>query len=220
MDFVGRLGRIGVGGMAQVTLRRLHRVMALGLATFVVVHLVNHAMILFGPESHRAMMDTLRLVYRNPVIEFALIAGFAAQIAVGSKLLYQRGKPRHFWGWMQVASGAALGLFLIQHIIAAVVTRIAYPAVPTDIYWAASVVSRPAFAAYFAPYYTIGVAALFVHIAAVFAIRRKPIIAWSVAGGGLVLAVGIVAGLMGAFHPIPLPAMNEAYLDGYWGLAD
>ena len=88
--------------LVQVTLRRLHRMMALGLAIFIVLHLMNHVMILFGPESHVAMMDMLRYTYRHPVVEFALFAAFYMQIFIGLRLLWRRGKPRRFRGNLNV----------------------------------------------------------------------------------------------------------------------
>ena len=203
----GRFGRL-----VQVTLRRLHRMMALGLAIFIVLHLMNHAMIVFGAESHAAMMDILRHVYRHPVVEIALFAAFSIQIVIGLRLLWRRGKPRHFWGWMQAGSGVALSFFLVQHMSAIVLTRVTFPDMPTDIYWAASVVSRMPLTAYFAPYYTIGVAALFIHLGAFAAMRRQRALGLALCIGGIGFAIMIVAGLMGAYHPITLPAVNEIYL--------
>ena len=209
----GRFGRL-----VQVTLRRLHRLMAMGLAIFIVLHLMNHVMILFGTESHVAMMDILRHFYRHPVVEIALFAAFSMQIAIGLRLLWRRGKPRHFWGWMQAGSAVALSFFLVQHMSAIVLTRITFPDMPTDIYWAASVVSRMPLSAYFAPYYTIGVAALFIHLGAFMAIRRQSVLGATFCVGGTSFAILIVAGLLGAYHPITLPAVNEAYLHAAWGL--
>ena len=203
-----------------MTLRRLHRTLALCLAAFIGLHLINHVMIIFGTDSHIAMMDTLRLIYRNPVIETVIIAGFALQIGVGVRLMWRRGKPRHFWGWMQAGSGVIFAVFLVQHTSAVLMTRWSYPEMSTDVLWAASVVSQPILAAYFAPYYTLGVAALFVHIGAIFALRRRPRIAWALVVSGGVVGVAIVAGLMGAFGPVELLSANKAYLISFWGLAE
>ena len=204
--------------LVQVTLRRLHRMMALGLAIFIVLHLMNHVMILFGPESHVVMMDILRHTYRHPVVEFALFAAFYAQIFIGLRLLWRRGKPRRFWGWIQAGSGITLSLFLLQHMSAVILTRVTFPDMPTDIYWAASVVSRMPLTAYFAPYYTIGVAALFFHLGAFAALRRQGVLGASLCMGGIGFAIMIVAGLMGAYQPITLSPVNEAYLDTAWDL--
>ena len=200
-----------------MTLRALHRTLAFVLAAFIVLHLLNHLMLFAGTDSHIAMMDTLRLIYRNPVVEPALFAGFTLQIGIGARMIWRRGRPRHFWGWMQAGSGIIVALFLIQHMSAVIMTRWTYPQMSTDIFWAASVVSRPTLAAYFAPYYALGIAGIFIHIAAVFAQRRQHAKAYALTSLGSAIGIAIVGAMMGAFHPIALPEMNEIYLDTFWG---
>ena len=96
-------------------------------------------------------------------------------------------------------------------------TRAFRPEIDTNIFWAASVVSRAGFAAYFAPYYLIGVSALFIHLAAFIALRkRRRHLAAIVALLGCAFSLAIVLGLLGFFDPVILPPEYEAYLDNFW----
>jgi hypothetical protein len=177
----------------------LHRCLAIFLAVFLALHLGNHITLFWGIEYHLVVQDVLRKLYRHPLVEPVLLISFATQLGVGARLLVRRGWPRTFWPRMQVASGAFIVLFAVQHIGAALYTRWFVPSIDTNIYWAASVVSRLPVGLYFAPYYTFGVAAVFVHLAAFLAIKRRAKkSAWAIAVSGFALAIGIVMTLSGA----------------------
>ncbi len=194
-------------------LRSLHRVTAMLLAAFIAAHLGNHLLIFAGAEWHIWGMEALRGIYRNPIIEPLLLAAFVSQIAFGLRLLWQRGWPRRFWPRLQIVSGGFLAFFLVQHIGATLLTRMVFDTIDTNTYWAAAVVSRAPFQWYFAPYYILGVAALFAHMAVV--LHRRPaqrMIAWVVLLAGPVAGLAIVKGLMA----VELPAAYHAYLDDYW----
>lgn len=200
-----------------MTLRRLHRWLALGLTAFVVLHLMNHAAIFFSVQTHLQVQESLRPVYRNPVVEPVLLLAVLAQIGVGARLIWRHRWPRRGWARAQVLSGAVLGAFLVQHVGAALMTGWFKPEIDTTVFWAASVVSRPGFAAYFAPYYVVGVAMVFLHFASFIAVRRRrPTLACGIAIVGGVYAVAIVAGLMGAWGDVVLPEAYETYLDTFW----
>ena len=156
-----------------MSLRAAHRLLGCIVALFVVMHLANHAALFWGAEQHLRVQELLRPIYRNPIIEPLLLLALAAQIVVGVRLLIRRGWPRRLWARVQVVSGAVLALFLVQHVSAALVTRLLKTEIDTNIYWAAAVVSRIEFALYFAPYYALGIFALFLHLAAFIALRPK-----------------------------------------------
>lgn len=200
-----------------MTLKMIHRSFALGLATFIVLHMINHVMILGGIEWHLAGIEAFRKLYRLPGVEHILIAAFLVQIGIGLRLLWRGPRRPGPWGRAQRWSGVVLAAFLLQHIGAALMTRLLYPDVDTNSYWAASVVNNKPFVWYFAPYYVALVGALFIHIASF--IRFRP---WgrrwarAVAVGGVAFGVVIVAGLMGAFGTVNLPSEHQAYIDNYW----
>lgn len=200
-----------------MSLARLHRVLGVALGLFIALHLANHLALFAGPQAHLRFQEIARLIYRFPLVEPLLIAGFALQAVLGLTLLRQRGWPRRGWARLQVGAGLVLMLFLLQHIPAALLTRWLKPELDTNIFWAAAVVSRPGFAAYFAPYYALGLGALFAHGAAFVALRRrKPGLARMILGGGVLFALLFVTRLMGLWGEIPLPPAYEAYLDDYW----
>lgn len=202
---------------SPVQLRKAHRVLAMGLGAFLLLHLANHTFVVFGPEAHRSVQGLLRHIYRFPLIEPLLILACVLQIAAGLRLASARRWPMRFWPRVQLYSGVILAAFMAIHVSAALITRWSKPFIDTDIFWAAAVVSRPGWAAFFAPYYTLGVAALFAHLGALAAARRRPRLARALLVFGLALGLFIVAGLMGAFGDMTLPAPYERYLDTYFG---
>jgi len=217
MDCVSCRCRPDGGGDAQELsgLRQLHRAMALFLAVFIFAHFANHLTLLVGVDAHLVTQDVLRIVYRQGVVEFVLLTALMVQLVIGLRLAWRRGWPKLRWQKAQTVSGVVLALFLVQHVGAVFVTRFFFPAVDTNLYWAAAVVSRPLTAIYFVPYYLVGVTALFVHVGAIVALGRRDVRAsWLIVGIGLAIALIIVSGLVGLLHPIELPPTYEAYLDG------
>ena len=181
-------------------LRTLHRLNAMALGLFLTLHLANHAVLIAGQAAHGAVMQALRPLYRNALVEPALIALFAAQIGLGLALAWRRGRPQGGWAWAQVASGAVLALFLVQHVPAVLLAR---PGTDTGTAFAAAVVQDWPGAAYFIPYYIAAVTALATHLAAARRFARHPAppgaLARALPPAGLALGALIVAGLLGAF---------------------
>ncbi|MDG1519565.1 MAG: hypothetical protein P8Q57_03820 [Yoonia sp.] len=202
-----------------MTARRLHRITAYPVAVFIALHLANHIALFWGPEAHLAVQSLLRPIYRNPAVEPLLIAAFAFQIGLGLSLIWQRGWPTRTWPRIQIFSGGILAFFLMQHISATLFTRWAKPEIDTTIYWAASVVSRWEFGMYFAPYCTLGIAALFWHVAAT--VARHPVRhtrATTIGAAGTIFAIALIVTLAGGVFAIALPAPYTAYLDTFWTL--
>ncbi len=203
-----------------MTLAKLHRLNAAVLAAFLVAHMVNHLALAVGFALHIQMMGALRSVYRGQLIEPILIALFAAQLILGMALIFRRGKPEGGWAWLQVLSGGYLAFFLLQHVPAALNLRLRFPELDTNVYWAASVVSAPPLVWYFAPYYSLAIAALFAHIAAALRFRRWPAPASSLHKTlpwiGLLFGCLVVYGLRAGL-PEGLPPAYQAYLDSLLG---
>ena len=197
-----------------MTTHKAHRLLGIAVLLFVAAHIGNHFALFLGVESHLAVQESLRVIYRHPIVEPLLLLGVLAQIVLGLKLLYKRGWPKRFWLRMQSLSGLVMAAFLTQHISAVLWTRLSWDDVDTNIYWAASVVSRAPHALYFMPYYALGMSALFLHFAAFIAVRKRmPRLAWSILCGSVVLSVALVATLSGAFFPIELPEPYVAYIE-------
>lgn len=185
-----------------MTLRRLHRLNAALLGVFLALHLGNHLALIGGHATHTAVMEALRLLYRNTMIEPVLIALFAAQIVLGLILIRRRGWPANRWAKAQVASGGVLAAFLVAHVSTVLATRMT---TDTGTGFAATVVSGSPQMWFFIPYYIAAVTALATHLAAALRFAR-----WPAARGalprllpivGLAAGVVIVLGLRGTFNP-------------------
>ena len=204
-----------MGHAPIMTLSALHRFLGLSLIVFIISHFANHVALFWGVEQHLAAQDALRKIYRNPFVEPVLIAGFALQLSLGLRLLLRQGWPRRFWPRLQLASGVVLILFLVQHVGAALYTRAVWPSIDTNIYWAASVVSQTHSALYFVPYYVLGIAAVFAHIAAFLATKKRlQRHACALCALGAVFSISLVLTLAGAFFGIDLPPPYVLYLNG------
>ena len=153
-------------------MKKLHRLNAMVLGVFLTLHLVNHLMFVIGPSTHLAMMENLRVVYRQQLVEILIIGLFAAQIILGLVLVWSRGRPTGRWAWAQAISGLYLAFFLLQHVGATLAARGMYAGFDTNTWFALGVVSRAPFLFYFAPYYFLAIVAIFVHVAAALRFRK------------------------------------------------
>ena len=183
-----------------ISLRTLHRANALALGLFLTLHLANHLALTGGMAAHRAALEILRPLYRNPVVEPVLIALFAVQIGLGLVLAWRRGRPRAGWAMAQLVSGLVLAWFLVQHVPAVLLAR---PHTDTDAQFAAAVVLDLPGAAYFIPYYILAVAALATHLAAARRFARWPrpadTLTHALPWVGALIGAVIVQGLRGTF---------------------
>jgi succinate dehydrogenase/fumarate reductase cytochrome b subunit len=147
--------------------KTLHRITGIIIAVFVSAHLFNHAMAWFGIETHREVMEALRKIYRQPIIEILLVIGFGFQVYSGIKQVKNL-KKKSFLAFndrIQIYSGVVFAFFIVQHIPAVLFQR-EYFKLDTDFYFAARVVLETPFKFYFVPYYFLGMMAFGVHIAA------------------------------------------------------
>ena len=154
--------------------KTFHRITGIIIAVFVLAHLLNHAMAWFGIETHREIMEALRKVYRQPIVEVLLVFCFGFQVYSGLKLAKNlKKKPALTLNdRLQIYSGIVFTFFIVQHIPAVLFQR-AYFKLDTDFYFAARVVLEAPFKFYFVPYYFLGIMAFGVHVAAT---HRKKII--------------------------------------------
>ncbi|MGL4309749.1 MAG: hypothetical protein ACRCSU_04620 [Paracoccaceae bacterium] len=194
-------------------IRRAHRLIAVALAAFLVLHIGNHLALLGGTDAHIAVQAVLRPLYRWLPVEALLLGLFAAQILLGLALTFRRGWPRSGWARAQVISGLYLAFFLVQHVPAVLTARFGADAHDTTVHFAAAPLSVAPFHWYFMPYYTLSVVALLTHFAAMLHFRgagRGITLALPVLG--LLTGVVIVAGLMGAFGGPDVPQEYRAWL--------
>lgn len=197
----------------MLKIRKVHRFSALILFSFVAMHLVNHLFALGGAEQHIAFMQTLRAIYRNPVIEFILLVAAGIQVVTGLTLFWKlRRASGNRLAKIQRYSGLFLAFFIVSHVGAALFTRFVQN-LDTNFYWAASVLVARPYVYYYAPYYGLGVIAFGAHIA----LGLRPFLArrWSrqrvqrfaygVMLTSIVLAAVLLMAFGAVFYPIVLP---------------
>ncbi len=189
--------------------RGLHLASGGLIGVFVLLHLGNHVAMFAGQAAHIAVMEALRPFYRNIVAETLLMLALAFQLGTGLTMIWRtRGERRGRLAWAQAISGGILALFILNHVGAVWAGRLIL-GLDTNYHFAAAGF-HAGLAGFFAPYYFLGVAALFVHGACALAWRvRSNLLPLMVAGLGVGLAAGLVT-VMAVDGAIP-----PAYLAPY-----
>lgn len=193
-------------------LRQFHSWSALGLATFLVLHIVNHLVGLAGQDWHMAYMTTARKFYRHRFVEPLLILLIIWQASSGLTLLWRgRRRNRDLLDWMQQASGLYLSIFLLIHVGAVLSGRFIL-GLDTDFRFAAAGLHAWPFNWFFAPYYFLAVLSLFVHAGCGLyrnLQKRSERLRQSVLAGfcitGLIAGLLIVLSMAGALYPVDIP---------------
>lgn len=207
-----------------MNIKKIHRINGAFLAVFVVLHMATHLSGLLGVDAYFATQNVLRHLYQNIVVEPILLTSFVVQIGFGVRLVatsFKR-KMAEKWARRQAISGLIFLFFISQHLIAMSVTRWV-DGLDTTFFWPASVMSGSPFYWYFAPYYFLGVSAMFVHLgcaARLHLLRRKSRSAaqstfWAITSVGIAIAVLIDMTLLGAFYDITIPEQWLAYLQKF-----
>ncbi|ASJ89686.1 hypothetical protein [Porphyrobacter sp. CACIAM 03H1] len=191
------------------TTRRLHLASGALIGAFLALHLGNHLAMLSGQQAHIAAMTALRPFYRHPVAETLLMLALAFQLASGLAMIWRtRGERRRGLARWQAISGAVLALFVLNHVGAVWAGRLLL-GLDTNYHFAAAGM-HAGYAAFFVPYYFLGVAALFVHAACALAWRvRGRAVPVCVAAIGIALAAAFV-GVMATD-----PAIPPRYLESF-----
>lgn len=192
----------------------LHGLSAAGITLFAVFHMTNHLAGLAGGETHLAVMQSFRKVYRIPVVELLLAVLILFQVSSGLYLLIRRKTARDRFEALQGASGAYVALFFASHLSAVVRTRYLQH-VDTNWVWLTSAnLLKDAWSARLVPYYFLGIIALGVHgscgLRAVFIKHDKVKFAtasfWLFTSAAVLVAAAIMFGLVrgslgGSFQP-------------------
>ncbi len=199
-----------------MTLRRLHALSAVLIVAFVCLHIANHLAGLAGAATHIAFMEAARSVYRFRVVELTLLGCIAFQVVSGFTLVVRGWKQRPgFIPWLQAISGAYLSFFLVIHVGAVLFGR-GMLNLDTNFYFAAAGFHVAPFQFFFAPYYFLGVVALFTHLgcAAYWHSQSPPLARVLVvalpSAVGVVVSLLIVVSLAGALFPVEIPAEYKA----------
>jgi len=192
------------------SLRMAHGISAaLIILFFLAPHLANHAVGLWTPDVHKAVMNVLRSWYRAPWFQPLLVVAVLFQVCSGLVLLWHKTRARsEAFGTLQTMSGAYLAAFLASHLTAAFILARWKGGIDTNWDWA---VGNPA--GLFAdpwnvrliPHYVIAVAAVVAHAASGLRVVllahgidnfRAGALAGAIVALGILLAVAIMSGML------------------------
>src|SRR5690625_6393359 len=77
-------------------IKNLHFISGVIVAIYVFFHLVNHLFGVAGVDRYMEVMESFRIVYRNPVVETLLSVAVAFQVVTGVTLFV-----RDIAGWLE-----------------------------------------------------------------------------------------------------------------------
>lgn len=199
-------------------LHTLHRFSAVLIGSFILIHLFNHSLIFIGIQAHINFMDSLRTVYRNPLVESALLLCVLYQVGSGLYFVWsRRGQRRGFIERAQAMSGLYLAYFFLNHVGAVLYGRIVAD-LDTNIFYGIAGFHESPYHLYFIPYYFLAVVAIFVHLAAAFhwlsrnglgdLVRAR--LAYLIMTVGVLFAASLMMGFSGLLGDIQIPPEYRA----------
>ncbi|MBR9920093.1 MAG: hypothetical protein GYB31_04580 [Bacteroidetes bacterium] len=190
------------------SLNRLHFFSGIFLCVFISLHLFNHLLVFFDPETHIRFMEILRVVYRNIVVEVLLIGAVYLQIYSGLKLLKNkwRLRKRKRIIFYQLITGFYLSFFLVIHTSAIFAGRLIFD-LDTNLYFGAAGINRFPLNLFFIPYYFLATIAVFWHLACAVQLKAgSKIGARILFVSGVFLAIVLIYGLSSGFAGLEIPS--------------
>ncbi len=204
-----------------MSLKKIHYYSGLTLTLFIGAHLINHFLSIRGAELHLAVMDQLRLVYRNRFVEPVLLAACGVQIVTGVRLFFQ-GKKEAVSGFEKLHrwSGLYLAFFLVIHLSAVMSGRYLFQ-LDTNLYFGAAGVNAFPLYFFFVPYYGLAIMAFFAHVASIHHKKMKHSLlglsvtqqSMALLGIGFLLMLAIFYGLTDHFQGLAMPEGANTLLD-------
>jgi hypothetical protein len=196
-----------------MNLKNLHYFSGITISFFVGLHLFNHFYSLFGINSHIELMNDLRVIYRNVVVEIILLFAIGIQIISGIKLFFKKRKTvSNFFERLQIWTGLYLALFLLIHLSSVLSGRIILN-LDTNFYFGVAGLNTFPLSLFFIPYYSLAIISFFGHISAVHSKKMKrktlgiePIKqSYAILILGLIFTVITLYGLTNGFKGVEIP---------------
>ena len=193
--------------------RQVHFFSGLLLTLFIGVHLFNHISSISGIQRHIELMNSLRKIYRHPLIEMALLVAVVVQIISGLRMVRKKdSRAVTFFNKLHIYSGLYLAIFLVIHISAVVVGRFILK-LDTNFYFGAAGINSFPVNLFFIPYYALAILSFFGHLAAIHQKKMNRSVAglapvqqaWVILLLGAGLTLIIFYGLTNQFTGIELP---------------
>jgi hypothetical protein len=148
-------------------MKQIHLLSGLILTLFIGLHLFNHFTSIWGIQKHIEVMNTLRLVYRNPYAESLLLMAAFVQITTGISLVKSHSKSTNFYfDKLHVWTGLYLVFFLAIHLSAVLWGRMMLN-LDTNFYFGAAGLNTFPLNLLFIPYYGLAIISFFGHLAAI-----------------------------------------------------
>lgn len=196
-----------------MTIKRIHYISGLIITIFIGLHLFNHAYGIFGADKHIELMNTLRVIYRNVLVECVLLCCVILQIYSGLKLFWvNRKTATTLFNKLQIWTGLYLAVFLVIHLGAVLAGRF-YFHLDTNYYFGVAGLNTFPLNLFFIPYYALAIFSFFGHIAAIHNQKMKHTVfglnpnqqSVSIIIFGMSLAVLIFYGLTNQFKGVDIP---------------
>ncbi len=197
-------------------MKRIHFFSGLTITIFIGLHLTNHFVSIFGIQAHLDLMDKLRIVYRNVIVESILLIAVFVQIISGINLFFSKRKRNNkFYDKLQIWSGLYLAFFLLIHVGAVLGGRYVLN-LDTNFYFGAAGLNTFPFNLFFIPYYGLAIMAFFGHIASIHFLKMKTKLfgltieqqSKFILLKGIILTILILYGMTNGFNGVEIP---EAY---------
>lgn len=203
-----------------MTIKNLHYISGLTITIFVVLHLFNHVVSIFGAQDHIETMNTLRIFYRNIFVETILLSAVLLQIISGLKLFRTNRKlVRSKFDQLQLWSGLYLSVFFIIHLSAVLSGRL-FLKLDTNFYFGVAGLNSFPFNLFFIPYYGLAILSFFGHIASIHNKKMKRTIlglspnsqSTAILIFGFILTIVIFYGLTNHFNGVTIPKEYEVLI--------
>ena len=194
-------------------MKQIHYISGITITAFIGLHLFNHFASVLGAEVHIELMDKLRIVYRNIIVETILLTAVFVQIFSGLKLFFLKRKSLdNFFDKLQIWTGLYLAFFLCIHV-GAVLTGRYILNLNTNFYFGVAGLNTFPLNLFFIPYYGFAIISFFGHVSAIhFQKMTKAIFGFTVKQqskfiliNGIVVAIIILYGLTNGFTGIEIP---------------
>lgn len=203
-----------------MTIKNLHYISGLTITIFVVLHLFNHVVSIFGAQDHIETMNTLRIFYRNIFVESILLSAVLLQIISGLKLFRTNRKlVSSKFDQLQLWSGLYLSVFFIIHLSAVLSGRL-FLKLDTNFYFGVAGLNSFPFNLFFIPYYGLAILSFFGHIASIHNKKMKRTIlglspkkqSTAILIFGFILTIVIFYGLTNHFNGVTIPKEYEVLI--------
>jgi hypothetical protein len=173
-------------------MERLHKITAVFVFVFVVIHLLTHLVGLRGVEDHDMAIRAARLLLRDPIIELSVLLVFFLQILTGYALSLKIWREnKDFRHQVHALSGTVFSVFFVIHMVHLAYGRF-FVDIDPNFYFIHQSMIVDNWRWFFLISYGLGLAAFFIHMGVIaFGMAGKAHPWWGV----LMLVIVLLAGI-------------------------